>query len=295
MQDRQPHRQEVLAFLQRHIADRTWNFSLPRGSGNETYFAQRAGQACFIKLGVETARYQAMAALGLTPPLLADGRLEDGTTILVQPFLAGRTPSRKDFHANLEQFASILKKTHTSIEVQQLLPKASSNLYRTAGSEALSRIRQRWAHYRAQVPGIAGFVDDSLDWLEQQAGDFQGEGLAASHNDICNANWLILPSGQVYLLDLESMSLDDPAFDIGALLWWYYPPELRDEFLDIAGRANDPAFKNRMQIRMAMHCLSIELPREESFDEFDPALFPGYLVDFRAILAGEENPQGYAD
>jgi hypothetical protein len=44
---------------------------------------------------------------------------------------------------------------------------------------------------------------------------------------------------------------------------------------------------------MALHCLSITLPRERSFDEFDPATYAESLVDFKAILAGEENPQGY--
>ena len=91
------------------------------------------------------------------------------------------------------------------------------------------------------------------------------------------------------------MSLDDPAVDIGATLWWYYPPGLRQRFLIISGHADDQAFENRMHVRMAMHCLSITLPREQSFDRFDPASFAGSLTDFRAILAGEENPQGYED
>ena len=50
-----------------------------------------------------------------------------------------------------------------------------------------------------------------------------------------------------------------------------------------------------MQVRMAMHCLHILLPREGSFDRFDAASFPEDLVDFRAAFAGEENPQGYEE
>ena len=42
-----------------------------------------------------------------------------------------------------------------------------------------------------------------------------------------------------------------------------------------------------------MHCLSILLPRDGSFDEFHPDLFGAWLGDFRAALAGGENPQGY--
>ena len=42
-----------------------------------------------------------------------------------------------------------------------------------------------------------------------------------------------------------------------------------------------------------MHCLNITSPREHSFDEFDPVSFAASLTDFRAILAGKENHEGY--
>ena len=115
----------------------------------------------------------------------------------------------------------------------------------------------------------------------------------ASHGDICNANWLFTSDSRIYLLDFESMSMDDPAFDMGALLWWYYPPELRQRFLDIAGYRYDEELKFRMRIRMAMHSLNITLPREQSFDRFDPDNYGESLRDFKAILEGRENPEGY--
>jgi thiamine kinase-like enzyme len=295
MPDRQHHQEEIRAFLQNHFGSTQWDFSLPGGSGNETYFAQGNGQACFVKLGVQISRYQAMAAMGLTPQVLANGYLTDGTSIIVQPTIEGRRPSRKDLAIHLEQVASIIHRTHHSLEVQRLLPAAASNRYSVLGLEAVRRIQKRWELYRGQVPDVAGFVDESLAYLTRQAQDFQGAGLVASHNDINNYNWLLTPEGRLYLIDLDLMALDDPAADLGAILWWYYPPELRPRFLEIAGYANDETFRFRMQVRMAMHCLSITLPREESFDEFDPASFDEWLTDFRAILAGEENPQGYGD
>ena len=188
MQNRRQHKQAVIAFLQREIANQPWRLSLPRGHGHATYFVRSQERACFIKVGAKVSRYQAMASIGLTPPVLA-----------------------------------------------------------------------------------------------------------ASHNDICNGNWLVTPAGRVYLIDLESMSLDDPALDIGATLWWYYPPALRAMFLHLSRQAGDPAFAKRMQVRMALHCLNIILPRENSFDRFDPAGFDEALTDFRAIFAGQENPQGYSE
>jgi thiamine kinase-like enzyme len=295
MQDRQHHQQEVQAFLQKHLGSTHWDFTFPKGSGNETYFVHGNEHAYFVKLGVQTSRYQAMASIGLTPQVLVAGYLTDGTSIVVQPYIAGRKPSRKDYHIHLEQIATTINRTHHSLEVKRVLPAASSNLYSVVGLESLTRIQQRWKHYRAQVPEVAEFVDESLAHLAQQVQCFLGTGLVASHNDICNANWLVSSDGQLYLIDLEPMTLDDPAVDIGATLWWYYPPVLRQRFLEIVGYANDEPFQFRMRVRMAMHCFSITLPREQSFDKFDPTSFDQSLTDFRAILADGENPEGYDD
>jgi thiamine kinase-like enzyme len=116
-----------------------------------------------------------------------------------------------------------------------------------------------------------------------------------SHNDNCNANWLISSTGQIYLIDLESISLDDPARDIGAMLSWYYPPELRHRFLVMVGYANDEQFQIRMRVQTALHCLAITFPREQSLDEFDPNSFAESLTNFMTILFGKENPEGYDD
>ena len=290
---RQKHRPEVLAFLQKHFPGSHWDLSLPKGSGGETYFAHGDQTACFVKLGATTANYQVLSSIGLTPRVLAADRLNDGTSILVQAAIMGRTPSRKDFHLHLERIAAIIDTTHHSAELIRILPPIPSDLYRQIGLEALARLQQRWQGCKALVPAAAEFVNQSLAELNQQVQSFSGAGSAACHNDICNANWLLAADGQIYLIDLESMALEDPALDIGALLWWYYPPELRPRFLEIVGYAHDLAFQNRMRVRMAMHCLSILLPREHSFDRFDPEAFSRSHVDFKAVLAGQENPQAY--
>lgn len=293
MQDRQTHRLEVEAFLNQKFSVHDWLFTLPHGWGNEIYFACGGGNAYFVKLGVQIERYQVVASLGLTPIVLATGYLQDGMSIIVQPRIEGRNPSRIDYRTYLDQIAEVINRIHHNPELMRILPAASSDLYAAAGLQSLTRIQQKWVRYRDQVPEVAGFVDQALVELHQQVQQFQGAGLVASHNDICNANWLISSDGQLYLIDLESMSLDDPALDIGATLWWYYPPALWERFLEIVGHAKDDAFRLRMRVRMAMHCLDIALPREASFDQFTPASFAEWLVDFKAAFEGRENPQGY--
>jgi thiamine kinase-like enzyme len=296
MQSRYQHRQEVAAFLQRHLTDQRWELALPSsGRGHETYVAQSKGASYFIKLGARVARYEVMASLGLTPAVIASGYLEDGTSILVQPYIEGRHPSWEDFRHYLPTIAAVVNEMHHSQALRETLPTGSSETYRDVGLAAVRRVRHKWDLYRAQVPMVADEVDETLAHLQREIRGLAGAGLMASHNDICNGNWLIASDGKVYLVDLEAMSLDDPAHDMGALLWWYYPPETRRAFLEIAGYRYDAAFRNRMRVRMGLHCLDILLPRTGSFDRFEAASFAEGLADFRAVAAGRENPQGYGD
>ncbi len=272
-----------------------WEFSLPHGWGNETYVARRGENVYFVKLGVPLANYQVMASLGLTPPVLAFGGLNDGTSILVQAYVESRNPSWADFRFQLEQVAGIVRTLHTSLELGRTLAPTSTESYQELALLALERLHQKWQRYRHAVPQVAGWVDASLDTLARQVRSVDGAGVVAVHNDICNANWLITRQGRMYLIDLDAMSLDDPAVDLGALLWWYYPPELRGHFLTLAGYQETEALHHRMHLRMALHCLDILLPRQASFDRFDAKQFINSLGDYKAILANEENPRGFGD
>mgnify|MGYP001430237200 CR=1 FL=1 len=294
--DRYQNRQEVLAFLQNHLSPGPWTLTPPpAGRGHETYLAQSDGQTYFIKLGARTAHYEALAALNLTPAVVATGRLTDGTTILVQSYAPGRSPTWQDFRRYLKDIALVVQKVHHSPAIKQVLAAAPSPAYRDAALAALARLQRKWAAYRPQVTAVAPNVDAALAQIEREIQAITGGGLAACHNDICNANWLITPDEKIFLVDLDAMSLDDPAHDLGALLWWYYPPELRPSFLAVAGYDYDDLFKRRMRLRMALHCLDILLPRAQSFDQFDARAFPDWLTDFWAVVAGRENPHGYDD
>lgn len=293
MPNRHGHQQEVLAFLQKHLSLYDWKFTHPHGWGKESYFIHGFKRTYFVKVGVEVERYLAMAKIGLTPLIILHGQLESGSSVIVQQFIDGRNPSRADYRERLKDVAQIIRTLHKDQRVRAVLERTSSNFYKDAGLQALARLRHKWNQQKEQIPSLADFVDKSLEHLETQIDQFSGKGLAASHGDICNANWLFASDGKIYLIDFDLMKLDDPALDMGALLWWYYPPELRESFLDVAGYSYDEAFQLRMQIRMAMHCLDILLPRENSFDQFKPGSFEEALQDFKAVIEGKENPQGY--
>ena len=293
MQSRQELRQEIRGFLERQLSIQSGTFSLPEGSGKETYVVETSQRNYFVKVGAPIERYVVMAKIGLTPPVLAHGQLESGDSVIVQPFVSGRKPSQRDYRDQLESVAELIYRMHNDEKVRKIQPPASSDLHKDVGSCALRQLHGTWEHYKAQVQDLAAFVDHSLMRLAQQIDDFSTEGLVASHNDICNANWLFADDGSIYLVDFDSMSLDDPALDLGALLWWYYPPELRRRFLEIAGYRYNDELVFRMQVRMSMHCLHIALPREGSYDIFSPDHFRDRLEDFRASLEGKQNPKGY--
>lgn len=293
MTDRQGNQHEVHAFLKKRLSPYDWKFSLPHGWGKESYFIEGGGNKYFIKVGVQVERYLAMAEVGLTPAVILHGQLESGSSVIVQSFITGRKPSRVEYRERMTEVAELIRQMHNSLQMQDVLGAAPSPFYKEAGLRALDRLRQKWERHKAQVPTVTRFVDDSLEHLVEQIDQFAGEGLVASHGDICNANWLFASDGNIYLIDFDLMRMDDPALDMGALLWWYYPPELRESFLQIAGYRYDDEFKFRMQVRMAMHCLDILLSREHSFDQFDPGTFGESLRDFKAVFEGRENPQGY--
>jgi thiamine kinase-like enzyme len=292
-QSRYEHQLEVKSFLQKQFNQRHWEFTLPHGYGNETYIAKSQCGTFFIKLGSPVANYEAMASLGLSPQVITAGSLADGTSILVQPFLQGRIPNRQDFHHLLEQIARMIGRMHHSDLMRNTLPAPSSEQYGQLGLQFLSQVKQRWDRFKALVPAQVTWVDEKIAWLADQLRELQGSGTVASHNDICNANWIITPEEQIYIIDLDAMSIDDPAADLGAILWWYYPPGLRKSFIEHAGYSFDEPLQHRMRLRMVIHCLHIIIPRDQSYDQFIPAHFPQALADFKAVVCGKDNPQGY--
>ena len=289
------HQADVRKFLNRNVAGLTWHIQKTSyGTGQESYLVAAGGHSYFVKLGAQIERYRVMSDLGLSPKVVATGVLDDGTSILIQQQVHGRAPTRADFQQYYRKFARSLNLTHNCAALMRVLPPRTSDQYKHVGMQSLGEIQKRWQKYQAKVPQYAPYINAKIRNLEDEVGQFPGGGLVASHNDVCNGNWLVsLQDEKIYLLDYESMSLEDPALDLGAILWWYYPPKMRAEFLTIAGYSDDDALRHRMRVRMAIHNLNIMVPREHSFDRFSLQRFEAFMVDFKAVVEGKGNPQGY--
>jgi len=293
MENQYRHKEEVERFLQNTLHMETWEFLSTNGSGNEKYIAASDGKKYFVKLDVQLARYEILGDLGISPKIINSGFLEDGKTIIIQEYVTGHNPSPKDFQTHIYEIATILANVHNSKKLQKVLKKSEIKTYQEAALKAFYEIVDKWEYYKNELSAYTVYIDNSLKQIQSNIYKIEGNNLVSAHNDICMANWLISDNGLVFLVDFESMQMEDPTVDIGALLWWYYPPDMRKTFCDIMKVDYSSALRNRMQIRMAMHCLNIMLPRKDSFDVFDLDWFAMFFDDFKAIMEGKDNPKGY--
>ena len=75
-------------------------------------------------------------------------------------------------------------------------------------------------------------------------------------------NWLAGPDGRVVLVDWDKAWLDDPALDVGMLLYWYVDPALWPVFLREYATGGDfrpdvDALLIRARIRYPLHALNL--------------------------------------
>ncbi len=76
-----------------------------------------------MKVDAPLERYQVMAEMGLTPPLLACGQLESGSSIIVQPLIPGHNPSKREYGGQLEKVAALIHKMHHDARLTGAEPK----------------------------------------------------------------------------------------------------------------------------------------------------------------------------
>ena len=293
MTNQYSHKEEVEIFLQNRFHEENWTFLSTNGSGNEKYIAESNGTKYFVKLDVKIDRYEILSELGISPKIVNHGCLNDGTSVIVQEYISGHNPSPKDFQSHIYDVATILSNVHNNRKLQTVLKKDEINTCQEAALKAFYGIVERWEYNKKELVAYNGYIDDSLMQIKSNIRQIEGKNLASVHNDICNANWVISDNGFIFLVDLESMLIEDPSVDIGALLWWYYPYDMREQFCEIIKVDYNNELKNRMQLRMAMHCLNIMLPRLNSFDVLDLEWFAMFFDDFKAIMEGKDNPKGY--
>lgn len=239
-------------------------------------------------LGLRT--YEALLPAGRTPRFLFEDfdNFIHAMTAIPQPH---ETLKRLllDGHGTpelIERFAALMAESHLRAleQADALRPQFASLEYFET-----QRLEPFYAYTATQVPAAADFIHALIDETRRTQ-------LTLVHADFTPKNILVLPDGQLVLLDFEIVHWGDPAFDVGLALAHLIAKAIKVE----ARRADYPAYARLfgqtyldkvadsfgdLEGRIAQHTLACVLARVrgrsplEYFDEPQRAAIAARAVD----------------
>lgn len=191
------------------------------GSSGRTFVARQDDGALFLKLDDANPCGPRLAALGITPPLLARGT-HCGSPFSVYAQIAADHPPPAWFADHLPQVIDLIVTCQRDRELAHALDADAPSLP---------------AHLARQVTSLEAAIDGAVSPLVRtpdvrsalhrlavsvHRGRIDAAPLVPSHTDPNNSNVLVAPE-RVYLIDWDGIALSDPLRDIGLILWWYVP------------------------------------------------------------------------
>jgi aminoglycoside phosphotransferase (APT) family kinase protein len=274
------HERLALAILEQVRPGQAWHLSRPPQGARKPCFVARAdGEAIFVKLDVAGAPLARLAELLVCPPLLAYGTT-DGTGWVVQAWLAGTNPIRDWLRSNRSTVARIFHLVHTDAPLRSRIGPTRTIAADLALLHArIARCPRDWF----TTPDVASAL---AAWTAESA-FLSPLPLVPSHDEPNTTNMLVVAE-RLLLLDWDDATLADPLRDLGPLLWWYFPPDTWEGFLQACDLAWDERMVHRIHWFAARASLEIALWHAEHGDQGDS----GFLADFRAAVAGEANLRG---
>ena len=263
-----------------------WHVTLPaQGSTGRAFVARRDDEAVFVKLGTAHAAQRRLAALGMTPALLAYG---PGFTIF--RYVEGVVPDRSWMRDNAGVVIDLLTVVQRDEPLGQLLattvPVAPLREHLAA---VVARLTERAT--RASTPAFrSSGIATALECLRLADYAVDGVPLVPSHTDPNTSNVLVAPD-HAYLIDWDGITLSDPLRDIGLLLWWYVPPERWEAMVRRSGLpdAASAAAIDRIFWWAAVSSLRVALWIDRHGSDDDA--IRSFLADFIAAAHGFPNPR----
>jgi aminoglycoside phosphotransferase (APT) family kinase protein len=256
------------------------------GSTGRAFAARRGDEAVFVKLGTAHATQRRLAALGVTPALLAQG-----PRYTISRYVEGVVPDRIWMRDNTGAVIDLLTVVQRDDPLRNLLtatapvPPLAEHL-----ATVIARLIERTM--LASTPAFrSSEIEMALERLRSARHAVTGVPLVPSHTDPNNSNVLVSPD-RVYLIDWDGITLSDPLRDIALLLWWYVPPErwgamLQRFWLPDAASATTI---DRVFWWAAVSSLRIALWIERQTPDDDA--IQSFLADFIAAAHGRPNPKG---
>jgi thiamine kinase-like enzyme len=228
----------MLGWLQKELG-KEWEIRPAGGLTGDAYVAEKNGKRLFLKRN--TSPFLAvLSAEGIVPKLVWTKRMENGDVITAQEWLEGRELTHQEMQQ--EQVAELLHKIHHSIELLHMLmrlgkkPLTSDELFINI-KKKLTEINLM--HYDEEI-GIA------LKSLDQLLPKTRRQDLVVCHSDLNHNNLILTNDHDLFLVDWDNATIQDPVTDYGMILNWYVPRERWDDWIEKYGPSNSDYLLERM-------------------------------------------------
>lgn len=272
--------ERILAY---HFSDQHWHVAPPpAGVQKEAYIAQNDQHRLFVKFDAATPAWDRLAAIGVTPHVLATG-IHQGRPYLIQQFVEGTYPDRVWFTQHIAVLAHFIRRYHYDQHLAELLSASPAQSYS-------DHIRQEVVTLEGAMTmaSLAIFKTDqfhhAFDLFRAQAKQLQPVPLVPTHADPSPVNMLVTKQG-LTMLDWEDVMLSDPMRDVGLVVWWYLPLRRWQTFFDMYGMPMD---RNRIFWWVAKRSVELALWFDtRHVDEQAQA----FLDDFYRAVQHQANPQ----
>jgi hypothetical protein len=201
-----------------------WTIGKPRdGRQKECYIASDGNRTVFVKFAVPVMSLQRLSEIGVAPRVLASGTYQ-GTSYVIQAFLASSYPDRPWIRSHVTQVADLIRTYHQDRPLADILAQREALSYRQHLDDDLG-VLQRTVASQADASLRAPF-----EKLKELAQSFDDAALEPVHNEPNTKN-MLLHDGKLTFIDWDEVLLSDPLRDIGVFLWWYLPiPQWQDFF-----------------------------------------------------------------
>jgi aminoglycoside phosphotransferase (APT) family kinase protein len=277
--------EEARQILEREFHLSGWDIEKPTAVNKDAVIATHGDRRVFLKLDVDGTALSRLAALCITPALLASGIAHD-RAYAIQEYIEGSHPDRTWFAQHLPDLAQFIRRYHTDAALTRLLAPPDPPSYADHVRQQIARLERGMQHARTP-PLRTPQAGDAFHQLAKQAQRLQRAPLVPTHADPNNTNFRLVRD-HFYLLDWDDVGLSDPLRDVGLLLWWYVLRERWPEFFTVYGMAMDDALLRKVYWWSAYASLGVA----QWFDAHtqDEEKIEAFLLDFHAALNRRENP-----
>jgi len=248
----------MLEWLRKELGNE-WEITPAGGLTGDAYVAEKNNKQLFLKRN--TSPFLAvLSAENIVPKLVWTKRMENGDVITAQEWLEGRALTHAEMQQ--EEVAGLLHTIHHSTELLHMLmrlgkkPVTSDDLFKAISGK---------------IMGMDALINNAdvriaLSSLEELLPKTREQKLVVCHCDLNHNNLIKTTEGDIFLVDWDNATIQDPVTDYGMLLNWYIPKEKWTAWLKRYVPANADYLFERMYwylLHDTLHYLSWHLERQE--------------------------------